>query len=113
MTLPMIGKLLVHTQMQTTARYAHFFDEPLRVGLDQVCEMFCTPLRVVPADTAAQIAKFPSGIIPTGTSRVTPVLSRSGRLGPLRPANVHLACLYLGYRACGWSIRLESDAPTA
>ena len=33
MSLPMIGKLLGHTQVQTTQRYAHLFDDPLRVGL--------------------------------------------------------------------------------
>jgi integrase len=33
MTLPMIGRLLGHTQVQTTQRYAHLFDDPLRAGL--------------------------------------------------------------------------------
>ena len=36
MTLPMIGRLLGHTQAQTTLRYAHLYDDPLREGLDQV-----------------------------------------------------------------------------
>jgi integrase len=36
MSLPMIGKLLGHTQVQTTQRYAHLFDDPLREGLDQI-----------------------------------------------------------------------------
>jgi len=36
MTLPMIGKLLGHTQVQTTQRYAHLLDDPLRAGLEQV-----------------------------------------------------------------------------
>jgi len=27
--LPMIGKPLVHTQVQTTARYAHLTDDPI------------------------------------------------------------------------------------
>ena len=35
MTPPMIGKLLGHTQVQTTQRYAHLLDEPLRAGLEQ------------------------------------------------------------------------------
>jgi site-specific recombinase XerD len=34
MTLPMIGKLLGHTQVQTNQRYAHLLDEPLRAGLN-------------------------------------------------------------------------------
>jgi integrase len=36
MTLPMIGKLLGHTQVQTTQRYAYLRDDPLRAGLEQV-----------------------------------------------------------------------------
>jgi site-specific recombinase XerD len=36
MTLPMIGKLLGHTQVQTTQRYAHLLDDPLRAGLETI-----------------------------------------------------------------------------
>jgi len=32
----MIGKLLGHTQMQTTQRYAHLMEGPLRAGVDAV-----------------------------------------------------------------------------
>jgi len=32
----MIGKLLGHTQVQTTARYAHLASEPVREAADQV-----------------------------------------------------------------------------
>ena len=35
----MIGKLLGHTQVQTTARYAHLFDDPLRVGVNELGDM--------------------------------------------------------------------------
>lgn len=35
-SLPMIGALLGHTQPQTTARYAHLFDDPLRQATDRV-----------------------------------------------------------------------------
>ncbi len=38
----MIGKLLGHTQVQTTHRYAHLFDEPLRPGLDRLANLFET-----------------------------------------------------------------------
>jgi len=31
----MIGKILGHTQVQTTARYAHLASEPVREGADQ------------------------------------------------------------------------------
>jgi integrase len=34
--LPMIGKLLGHTQVQTTARYAHLAADPIRSAADQV-----------------------------------------------------------------------------
>ena len=34
--LPMIGKLLGHTQVQTTAGYAHLFDEPVKQAADDV-----------------------------------------------------------------------------
>jgi integrase len=35
-SLPMIGALLGHTQPQTTARYAHLFDDPLRAATEKV-----------------------------------------------------------------------------
>jgi integrase len=34
--LPMIGKLLGHTQVQTTARYAHLAAEPVKSAADSV-----------------------------------------------------------------------------
>jgi len=34
--LPMIGKLLGHTQVQTTARYAHLAVEPVRIAADSI-----------------------------------------------------------------------------
>jgi integrase len=34
--LPIIGKLLGHTQVQTTARYAHLAADPVRMAADQV-----------------------------------------------------------------------------
>ena len=39
MTLPMVGRLLGHTRAQTTLCYAHLYDDPLRVGLDQVGDL--------------------------------------------------------------------------
>ena len=38
-SLEMIGKLLGHTQMQTTQRYAHLLDAPLMAGVDAVAEV--------------------------------------------------------------------------
>jgi integrase len=34
--LPMIGKLLGHAQVQTTARYAHLAADPVKMATDQV-----------------------------------------------------------------------------
>ena len=53
MTLPMIGKLLGHTQVQTTQRYAHLLDDPLRAGLAQVGDMLRAKPRLVQAEAAA------------------------------------------------------------
>jgi len=39
-SLEMIGKLLGHTQMQTTQRYAHLMEGPLRAGVDAVASVF-------------------------------------------------------------------------
>ncbi len=35
MTRPMIGKLLGHTRVQTTQRYAHLLDNPFGQGLNR------------------------------------------------------------------------------
>jgi site-specific recombinase XerD len=35
-SLSLIGALLGHTQPQTTARYAHLYDDPLRKATEQV-----------------------------------------------------------------------------
>jgi site-specific recombinase XerD len=47
MTLPMIGKLLGHTQVQTTQRYAHLLDDRLRAWLEQVGDMMRATPRLV------------------------------------------------------------------
>lgn len=52
MSLPMIGKLLGHTQVQTTQRYAHLFDDPLREGLDQVGDILRPKLAAGPIGIA-------------------------------------------------------------
>lgn len=35
-SLPLIGQMLGHTQVQTTARYAHLYDDPLRAAAERV-----------------------------------------------------------------------------
>jgi integrase len=39
-SLEMIGKLLGHSQLKTTQRYAHLMDSPLRAGVDAVAHAF-------------------------------------------------------------------------
>jgi len=46
-SLEMIGKLLGHSQMRTTQRYAHLMDSPLRAGVDAVADMMKTRPRLV------------------------------------------------------------------
>ena len=46
-SLEMIGKLLGHSQMQTTQRYAHLMDSPLRAGVDAVASAFRPKPRLV------------------------------------------------------------------
>lgn len=43
--LPMIGKLLGHTQVQTTARYAHLAADPVRNAADAISSLILTNLQ--------------------------------------------------------------------
>ena len=49
-SLEMVGRLLGHSQMSTTQRYAHFMDSPLRAGVDAVAQAF-RPRPVLVHDT--------------------------------------------------------------
>ena len=49
----MIGRLLGHTQIGTTQRYAHLIDAPLRAGVNAVGEMLKPRLRLVIEKEAA------------------------------------------------------------
>lgn len=56
-SLEMVGRLLGHTQMITTQRYAHLMDSPLRRGVDTVAEiMRARPKLVHKTDTGARTA---------------------------------------------------------
>lgn len=46
--LTMIGKLLGHTQVQTTARYAHLKTDPIRTAADAVSEAIAVALASPP-----------------------------------------------------------------
>jgi site-specific recombinase XerD len=56
-SLEMIGKLLGHSQLKTTQRYAHLMDSPLRAGVDAVADAFRPrPTLVHDADEAQKRA---------------------------------------------------------
>jgi len=42
--LPMIGRLLGHTQIQTTARYAHLADDPIKAAATRISSQLATTL---------------------------------------------------------------------
>lgn len=50
--LPMIGKLLGHTQIQTTARYAHLKIDPIKLAADKVADAIARALEQSPAGDA-------------------------------------------------------------
>ncbi len=54
-SLEMIGRLLGHTQIGTTQRYAQLIDSPLRAGVNAVGEMLKPRLKVVAADGGATV----------------------------------------------------------
>ncbi|RBI69881.1 integrase [Roseovarius sp. TE539] len=58
-SLEMIGKLLGHSQMQTTQRYAHLMDSPLRAGVDAVASAFSLKPRLVHDAEAAATQSEP------------------------------------------------------
>jgi integrase len=60
-SLPMIGKLLGHTQVQTTARYAHLAADPVKAAAERV---------------SSSIAALING----QTGEVVPLLRRTARL---------------------------------
>jgi integrase len=51
-SLPVIGRLLGHTQSATTDRYAHLFDEPLRIATEQVGLIVSPPTQIPPESVA-------------------------------------------------------------
>lgn len=48
--LSMIGKLLGHTQVQTTARYAHLAAAPVKMAADKIAERLASALFIANAD---------------------------------------------------------------
>jgi integrase len=58
-SLEMIGKLLGHSQMQTTQRYAHLMDSPLRAGVGAVASAFKPRPRLAHGAAEASTAAAP------------------------------------------------------
>lgn len=54
--LTMIGRLLGHTQVQTTARYAHLKTGPVRAAADKVAGAIATALAQPPKETGSEAA---------------------------------------------------------
>ncbi len=54
LSLPIIGALLGHTQAQTTQRYSHLFDDPLRAATERVGS-------IVMGGKSAEVVKFRKG----------------------------------------------------
>lgn len=54
--LPMIGKLLGHTQVQTTARYAHLKTDPIRAAADKVADAIASALAQPPKEDESKAA---------------------------------------------------------
>jgi integrase len=53
--LPMIGKLLGHTQVQTTARYAHLANDPVKTAGSKVSDMIGTAMLGEPKSRKAVV----------------------------------------------------------
>ncbi|HOT82611.1 MAG TPA: tyrosine-type recombinase/integrase, partial [Candidatus Defluviicoccus seviourii] len=51
--LPMIGKLLGHTQVQTTARYAHLAADPVKAAAEQVSAVIAASIFSETSEKAA------------------------------------------------------------
>ena len=54
--LPMIGKLLGHTQVQTTARYAHLKTDPIRAAADKIADAIAISLAKSPKEDESEAA---------------------------------------------------------
>jgi integrase len=54
--LPMIGKLLGHTQIQTTARYAHLKTDPIKAAADKVADAIALALARPPTEDESKVA---------------------------------------------------------
>ena len=56
LSLPMLGKMLGHTQAQTTARYAHLAADPLKQANDMIGERIATAMN---RQAQAEVVELP------------------------------------------------------
>jgi integrase len=117
LSLPIIGKLLGHTQARTTARYSHIGDDPLKEAADKIGRAIsgagkkkaptsCRPCKAAgrerPPHESPQ-ARAPYGQ-PQTASAISVRLGRAARPG-VPPGSVHL-----GGPALGHTLEKPADA---
>ena len=61
-SLPMIGKLLGHKQIETTARYAHLADDSVHASAERIAESLAEDLGIAPSDRCSAEARTVSVI---------------------------------------------------
>jgi integrase len=61
MSLAIIGRMLGHSQPQTTARYAHFAPDPLQQGADQIGGKIAAAMGESPVKSGEIIPLKPAG----------------------------------------------------
>jgi integrase len=61
--LAMIGKLLGHTQVQTTARYAHLASDPVKQAATKISDRLASALFGIVDDTSSKKAQQSRGLI--------------------------------------------------
>lgn len=86
--LPMIGKLLGHTQIQTTARYAHLANDPIKAAADRIAGRISTSASKSITKNFGAKAISGQPMVTTGT---LPVYNQS-------QWRLNAAYLYVGHR---------------
>jgi integrase len=83
--LPMIGKLLGHTQVQTTARYAHLASDPVKQAADKISERLAAALFAFPQEPSETLTIADAKTVPRKRRR-TSVAARRARKTRLKKA---------------------------
>ena len=85
--LPMIGKMIGHTQAQTTARYAHLADDPLRRAVEQVGGTIAAAMTGASAEIVSALDEGPCVLL-VALEAVAQTVNDDER-GFVRPAVCH------------------------